>query len=322
MDNGNSAIGIYLDLTKAFDLVSHEILLYKLNYYGVRGKVLNWFKSYLNNREQYTCVNNTYSKPPITNLRVAQGFVLGPLLFLIYVNDIQVLTTNTEIRLFADDTNVFIFNKDIILLQQLASKALSKLTEWFNRNRLSVNLSKTCFSVFSKKTTKHIQELSWNENIIKRVPVAKYLGVHVDENLSWKQHIDFVCQKISKLTYVFRVLSKYINKSQICQLYYAYVYPHIYYAIELYGACSYTDMKSLQVTQNNLLRVLCNVNYRYSATKMHVELGLNNINKIFQTAVLVFVYKQRSNILPLVFNKYYQSLEERNNLRSRQSSNL
>ena len=301
-----------MDLSKAFDLVNHTILLYKLNYYGVRGQVLQWFESYLSNREQYTYVNNIYSDARYTNIGVPQGSVLGPLLFLIYVNDIEASVDNTEIRSFADDTNILIFHKNLVNLQLLATHALEKLTKWFEANHLTVNYSKTCFSVFSNKCTNHIQHLSWNNNKINRVTTARYLGVHVDEKLLWTQHIDFVCKKLTKLTYVFRVLAKYIERTQICQLYFAYVYPHINYAIEVYGACSKTVIKSLQVTQNNLLRALLRVNYRYSATQMHKELGLLKLCHIFEKSVLIFVYRQRNELLPSVFDKYYQTVIERN----------
>jgi len=308
IDNGNSAIGIYLDLTKAFDLMNHDILFYKLQYYGVRGKVLEWFKSYLYNREQYTYVNNTYSKPLNLNIGVPQGSILGPLLFLIYINDINAINIeNTEIRLFADDTNLFIFHRNITVLEQKATYALSVVTQWFNDNKLCVNYSKTCFSVFSNRNTKCVQHLLLNGKMICRAPTAKYLGVMVDEKLSWINHIDFICKKISKLNYVFRFLAKYISKAQICQLYYAYIYPHISYAIEIYGTCCKTNMNLLQVKQNNVLRSLMNVNYRHSATDLYNELGLLKVSQIFELHVLTFVYKQRQHLLPTVFDTYYQN---------------
>ena len=321
MENGNSVIAIYLDLSKAFDLVNHEILLYKLNYYGVRGQVLDWFKSYLTDREQYTYINNTYSESIKTNIGVPQGSVLGPLLFLVYVNDIKLRINNTETRLFADDTNLFIFHKDLQILQQLATSALSELTKWFSNNKLTINFTKTCFSVFSNKNTVNIQKLTWDGNVIQREAVARYLGIYVDEKLSWLHHVNIVCKKLSKLGYVFRILAKHINHNQICQLYYAYVYPHIYYGIEVFGTCNKTVMQTLQVAQNNILRIFLHTNRRYSATEMHNKLGLLKISDVFQTAVLSFVYKQRCRILPQVFNDYYHVVSDRVT-RSRKNNDL
>ena len=113
IDQGNSVLGTYLDLSKAFDTVNHDILLFKMGRYGIRGHVQQWFKNYLANRELVTCVNSTYSSPEIMTNGVPQGSVLGPILFLIYVNDIHRCVEDASMRLFADDTNVFIFSKDI-----------------------------------------------------------------------------------------------------------------------------------------------------------------------------------------------------------------
>jgi len=312
LDDGNSVIGIYLDLTKAFDLVNHDILLYKLNHYGIRGQALKWFKNYLENRQQYTYVNNTYSKPSTLNIGVPQGSVLGPLLFIIYVNDVSATVENTEIRLFADDTNIFIFHKNLNNLYDLATKALSDICKWFEANQLSVNHTKTCFSVFSNKNTKNMQYITCGDKQIYRTPCARYLGLYVDEKLSWKEHIDVVCKKLTKLSYVFRMLGRYISKDQISQLYYAYVYPHIHYALEVYGNCSKTNMNLLQIVQNNLLRALCNVNRRFSSTKMHKDLNILKIQDDFKMAVLIFVYKQQRQMLPGVFSDYYRSVGGRN----------
>ena len=116
---------------------------------------------------------------------------------------------------------------------------------WFRNNQLTINFTKTCFSVFSNKSTKQIQTLTWDGKVIQRVEVARYLGIHVDEKLSWSQHVNYICKKIRKLGFVFRLLARYINHYQICQLFYAFVYPHIYYGIEVYGTCNKTTMQSL-----------------------------------------------------------------------------
>ena len=113
MDEGKLCTGIDLDLQKAFDTVTHDILLYKLYNYGIRGVVYNWFRIYLTNRHQYTCIANTSSCATCVSCGVPQGSILGPLLFLLYVNDIGNAVPNGSVKLFADDTNLFIFGESI-----------------------------------------------------------------------------------------------------------------------------------------------------------------------------------------------------------------
>ena len=149
VDGGNSVLGIYLDLSKAFDTVNHKILLNKLNNYGIRGNVNRWFQSYLCNRTQITSVNGIFSDEVGVSYGVPQGSVLGSLLFLIYVNDIAHVLPDNNIRLFADDTNIFITGNTITTLQENSQLALNTLYKWFCDNQLSLNISKTCFTLFN-----------------------------------------------------------------------------------------------------------------------------------------------------------------------------
>jgi len=124
IDDGKLCAGIYLDLQKAFDMVNHDILLYKLYNYGIRGVVHDWFRNYLSNRQQYTCVNGINSSLTSLSCGVPQGSVLGPLLFLIYVNDIGNVGLKVPVRLFADDTNLFIFGKNYLILMWRISQLI------------------------------------------------------------------------------------------------------------------------------------------------------------------------------------------------------
>jgi len=310
IDNGNSVIGIYLDLSKAFDTVCHQKLLMKLSHYGIRGNVYDWFQSYLSNRMQRTYVNKAYSTPlNSASIGVPQGSSLSPLLFLCYVNDIANVLETNQIRLFADDTNLFISGNDCTVLQQRAQYSLELLQEWFTTNHLTLNITKTCYSVFSKKINENSINLSLNGAPIPCVKSAKYLGVHLDHNLNLQDHCMYVKNKLTKITSACYFISKYINRSHVREIYFAYIFPHIKYGIEISGT-SNKNVAILQKCQNRLIKTLCNAGRYDSPTLLHDQLGLFNIIELIFFNIACFVYKQQNGLLPKVFDQYFQTNDQ------------
>ena len=159
IDNGKYGRGIYIDLRKAFDTVNHNILIKKLEHYGVRGILLEWFKSYLNERKQFVFMNGESSDLKYISCGVPQGSVLGPLLFLLYINDLPNISAKLKFFLFADDTNIYFESDDLLNVEKTVNKELKKLYLWLNVNRLSLNVSKTNYIIFhpyNKPLRKHI----------------------------------------------------------------------------------------------------------------------------------------------------------------------
>ena len=154
IDSKEYAVGIFLDLSKAFDTVNHTILLDKLEYYGIRGLSLNWFKSYLSNRLQFVEFNGCCSCHKLISCGVPQGSILGPLLFLLYINDLSTSSNILKFVLFADDTNIFFSGKDLCTISTILNTELEKISTWLKANILSLNLDKTKFMLFRtrKKT--------------------------------------------------------------------------------------------------------------------------------------------------------------------------
>ncbi len=201
VDDREFAIGIFVDLSKAFDTINHEILFRKLEHYGVRGIALQWFMDYLSNRKQYVYFNNVSSSLKNITCGVPQGSVLGPLLFIIYINDIVNCSNLLYFILFADDTNIFYSCKSHNDLMKIVNEELLKLSEWFRANKLSLNVKKTNYIIFGNRS-KACFDLNFHitiDNIcLERVINTKFLGVFVDEDLNWKYHISQISLKISR----------------------------------------------------------------------------------------------------------------------------
>jgi hypothetical protein len=231
LEEGKLVAGIYIDLSKAFDTVDHEILLDKLNHYGIRGQALNWFQDYLSNRKQYSIVNGKHSELKNINYGVPQGSVLGPLLFLIYTNDIANCTKEeNKTRLFADDTGIFISRNTPSELKRSMISVLKDQFEWCHHNKLTINLTKTCFTIFkgkNKKVPEFLNNIKINDVLIKKVPSANYLGVILDENLNWQDHIENLNKALIKTSNSFKIIKKRVHENNKIVLYNAYIYSKI-----------------------------------------------------------------------------------------------
>ena len=200
LDNRKFGCGIFLDLQKAFDTVNHSIFLMKLENYGIRGPALEWFKSYLSDREQYVTVNGSSSNCLNVTYGVPQGSVLGPLLFLIFINDLPNSTSVLSFYLFADDTNIYFEAENLDKLQRIVNNELKKVKQWHDVNKLSLNIDKTNFIIF--KSPQHSSLGTVNIKIgnqpVKQSRYVKFLGVLLDENLSWKYHLSELSKKLAR----------------------------------------------------------------------------------------------------------------------------
>lgn len=209
--NKENVLAIMLDLSKAFDTIQHDLLLHKLQYYGIRGTALKWFSSYLTNRKQYVELSTKSKIMNIKGYGVPQGSVLGPLLFIIYINDIhKALKDNSPIQ-FADDTKVYFTHSNVECLYQIANKGLNQLADWFKANKLSLNTKKTKHILISnaKKSFKTLPTIQIGIEEIVRVNHANFLGIHIDEKLEWEAHINHCKNKVSSGIYALNMIKKH-----------------------------------------------------------------------------------------------------------------
>ena len=206
MDKRLFSCGVFIDLKKAFDTVDHKILLHKLYHYGFRGVINKWFSSYLQGRTQTTQIDSYISARNDITCGVPQGSVLGPLLFLIYINDIQECSEKLKFFLFADDANILYADKNLRSLELIVNQELCKLYDWITANKLTLKTKKSNFVIFSPVQRKFtyqpkimIFDNEQNKNVaLECKEFIKYLGILIDSHLTWKHHIDHIAIKISR----------------------------------------------------------------------------------------------------------------------------
>ena len=208
-----------MDLAKAFDTVDHNVLLFKLDQYGIRAVAYDLISSYLNNRRQLVAVNNYESDEKIIETGVPQGSVLGPLFFLIYINDLT-RCSNFDVTLYADDSVLTLAHKDVLSLQNNVNHELLKIDEWLRINKLTVNLDKTNFLLFSNCSRTPKFNISFAGSSIKQCDSVKYLGVYLDDKLNWNRHVGYVITKLSSASAIFYKLRNLLPINILISVYY------------------------------------------------------------------------------------------------------
>ena len=249
-------LSVFLDFSKAFDTIDQNILIAKLECYGFRGFMLDWFKSYIFNRKQFVDVGGSHSTVRSLNCGTGQGTVLSPLLFLLYINDMN-LCSNLNFVHFADDSTVFYASDSINELCAFFNEELNEIDTWLCANKVSLNVSKSSYTIFSNNDfTGHPSILIRNSKL-NFVNSTKFLGITIDNKLDYSLHMQTVCNKLSKSIGIIRKLSSFLPNSVIKQLYLSLVYPHLTYGVEVCGNSSKSKLirinklqyKSIQLQQ-------------------------------------------------------------------------
>ena len=278
-------ISVFMDLSKAFDSIDHSILLKKLYHIGIRGITYNWFESYLSDRSQYVNILDINSEHNRITCGVPQGSILGPLLFIVYINDIIQSSKLAHFIMYADDTNVIFTDKSLCSLEKKVNTELSNICNWLVANKLLLNIDKTKFMYFQTSRKKHAYNkinIKINSTIIEQVEAYKFLGVYVDERLNWKTHLSEKAKQISRTVGVMNKLKFVIPQSTLRIIYISLVESQFMYGISVWGKSDMSNYDRLNILQKRAIRIISRSKYNSHTEPLFKALCLLKLEDIYQ----------------------------------------
>lgn len=281
---------IYYDMTKAFDLLSHEVLLNKLIRMGIRGQPLSWIASYLQDRNQIVNVrhleqggmmrNYRSSVSPPVNTGVPQGSNLGPVLFLLYVNDLPETITEGKIWLFADDISHLISDKDEISLQNRAQVGLNEVSDWCKLNKLKLNRGKTkALAFYNRKKPDSSPLLRLEGPTITIDSSIKYLGLIISDDLRWQQHIEYVSARLTAVCYMVRRLQHLVDREVLVKVYFGCFHSIMKYGLVFWG--NSPRAQRIFLLQKRVIRLICGEPYLAHCKALFVELKVLTMHALY-----------------------------------------
>ena len=286
IDNGDLVGVVMIDLKKAFDTVDHAILIQKLKMYGFDDMTVKWFENYLcSQRQQFTCINGIASSVRNVTCGVPQGSLLGPLLFLLYTNDLPDKVRYCKLSLYADDTCLYFSNKDPNIIYDKINYDLKVISSWLNANKLVINAKKCETMIIG--TNQRLKK--WNSVIddhhvyidntpIVKVKACKYLGIFIDENLSWNRQTEYLKSKVVKNLYLLKRIRPFITEQTASLFYKSVIQAHFDYCSVVWGNTNKTNLDKLQILQNRSLRAVLRVNYLFSTNSLYTTLKLDRLH--------------------------------------------
>ena len=312
LDTKDITCAIFLDLAKAFDSVNHNILLQKLEKYGIRGIPLKFMESYLSNRYQYVKMNDKSSKLELIDIGIPQGSIMGPLLFLLYINDLP-NASNFFVKLFADDTFLSLSSPNFNELKKKTNNEIRKIFNWLVANKLTLNIKKSQFMIISKRKGVNFNafKLKINGVALERCSAYKYLGLWIDEGLTWKKHLKHVCQKLSKACGIISKIRHCVDINTMKIIYYALGYSYLRYCNIVWGNASKSTLKPLKALQSRILRIMTFAPFgRIDIDDLYSKLRILDLDKIHYLEKSKFMYKYHNKKLPPNFDNYFESQPE------------
>ena len=301
LSNKHSSYCIFLDFAKAFDTVNHQILIEKLKYYGVDGTTLDLFKSYLSNRSQVVEVNGKMSEKGTIKHGVPQGSILGPLLFLLYINDISQSSDILKFFLFADDTTVY-YSADPSdeNTEKILNTELEKVSCWLAANKLSLNVKKSNFLHFHYgKTEKKALQIKINNTLVEEKDTTKYLGTFIDNNLTWKTQIQHIKSRLARGIGMISRIRYFVDQACLLKMFHSFVQSHVNYNILNWSCTNSSFLKPIENKIKNAIRVISYAKTKYEhTTPFFIEHKILPFHELVKLRKASFMWKVKYGYLP------------------------
>ncbi len=307
---------VFLDLKKAFDTCDIPILLSKLKHYGFKGVSAKWFQNYLTNRKQYVEINGVKSEEKVLTHGVPQGSVIGPILFLLYINDLPNSTT-LFCSLFADDTIFCKTSSNLDTIKKLLNEELDKASVWFRANKLSLNVSKTKFMVFRLSSMQPVNNnfrIFINGEEVERISNEsetksfKFVGVHLDEFLNWNEHTKMVKNKVSSSLYALNQIKNVLPSKTLKTIYSSMILPHLNYSNITWGLSKSKDIDQIRKQQKRAIRIIVGANYNAHTEILFGQSKILKFDDLVNINIINFTSKFFHKKLPESFDNMFKVL--------------
>ncbi len=327
LDSGNMVGVAFVDLSKAFDSVNHNILASKLRSYGCSSQTVNWFKAYLSGRSQVVHVKGHMSSEESIACGVPQGSILGPLLFLLFVNDLHLHITKCDVNLYADDTNIYAIGKTVAEIQANLTEDMSVLSQWCVDNSLNINFVKTmCMLISTSQKRTHLDDTTLHVNVNNvEIPMCtsqKLLGVYVNEVFDWSDNVKEVSKRLNYRLVVLKKIKKYLPEKARIAYCNGCILPHLDYCSTIWGSTTKANMDKILRLQKRAARMIYD-DYVSPSAELFVKLKWLPLANRFNHNKAVLVYKCLHDLVPPYMRNIftYQS-NVRYSLRSEAHSDL
>jgi hypothetical protein len=298
----------FLDISKCFDSIDHSILICKLEKYGVKGIEKAWFTNYLTNRQQVVKCNNKMSQPLNVEIGVPQGSILGPILFLLFINDLTQHCNGAQCNLFADDALFYVYGKDLNEVNIKLQNCIKSVEDWYQSNKLTLNAKKSNVMLVhnSNRIINKSLNITVNTTKLDQVDHVKYLGVWLDEKLQWHHHINSICKKTNKKLAMLNRVSEFLPQSSLLSIYKSFIMPTFDYADTIWHPCNKFLSHKVQVLQNRAARIIFK-NFDYINTRgldLVKQLNIQNTYGRREYRMCIMMFKCIHGKVPTYLSDY------------------